>query len=249
MELEFEPVGDSGSYYQEFSFDQNGSNIDTSNLLAVVPGIDENLSKEVIIVSAHIDHIGTQGEDIFNGADDNASGVAVLMEVARTLACSPQKPSRTVLFAIWNAEETGLHGSRYYVDYPVYPLNNTLTVLNFDMVGGGNGTGVMVYDEANLSNEWVADLMQASAADQEVDFDVQTEFFMAASSDQISFHEAGVSAVLLLTLPGLMGHPNFHTPQDTIDNIVIDDLEAASVLGWAVFEPLANGTETSFLEE
>jgi len=110
------------------------------NVLAKISGTDKNLKNEYVLLGAHMDHLGidTWG-DILNGADDNASGTAVVMEVARTMKLNQFKPKRTIVFALWAAEESGLFGSKYYTENPVYPLEKTVAYINLDMEGHGNG--------------------------------------------------------------------------------------------------------------
>ena len=110
------------------------------NVLAKITGTDKNLRGEYLILGGHYDHLGIDpAGDVFNGADDNASGTAVVMEVARTMKLNRAKPKRTVIFALWGAEEEGLLGSKYYTENPIYPLNKTVTYINLDMEGEGNG--------------------------------------------------------------------------------------------------------------
>ena len=105
------------------------------NVLAYLPGSDPNLKDEVVIISAHFDHMGYHDGEIFQGADDDASGTAGLLEIAEAYALSPEKPARSVLFAAWNAEERGLLGSRYYVERPAILLENTTALFQMDMIG------------------------------------------------------------------------------------------------------------------
>jgi aminopeptidase YwaD len=128
------------------------------NVVGILPGSDPKLKDEAIVIGAHYDHLGRGGEgslapregDIHHGADDNASGVAGLLELARTLS-PPQsaKPRRTIVFIAFSGEEEGLLGSDYYVNHPLVPLANTVAMINMDMVGrlkdrrliiGGMGT-------------------------------------------------------------------------------------------------------------
>ncbi len=112
----------------------------TQNVLAKISGTDENLKNEYVIIGAHMDHLGIDmAGDILNGADDNASGTAVVMEAARVLKLNQFKPKRTVVFALWAAEEEGLLGSKYYTENPVYPLEKTVANINLDMEGHGTG--------------------------------------------------------------------------------------------------------------
>ena len=111
------------------------------NVIGVLPGSDPKLKGEAIVIGAHYDHLGRGGEgslaaregDIHHGADDNASGVAGLIELARML--SSQKLKRTVVFIAFSGEEEGLIGSSYYVNHPIVPLANTVAMINMDMIG------------------------------------------------------------------------------------------------------------------
>ncbi len=112
----------------------------TQNVLAKITGSDEQLKNEYIVIGAHMDHLGTDMTgDVLNGADDNASGTAVVMEVARVMKLNRFKPKRTIVFALWAAEEEGLLGSKYYTENPVFPLENTVANINLDMEGHGTG--------------------------------------------------------------------------------------------------------------
>src|SRR6185369_15484232 len=142
-----QPLQADRSWFQEFSFPLPNyvGVIKARNLFAVFPGRG-TLAAEAVIVAAHYDHLGKKVSDkneepadvIFNGADDNASGVAAMLQVAAAL--SGQKtflPSshRTVIFAAFDAEERGLLGADHYVNHPLWPLKQTAAVINFDSVG------------------------------------------------------------------------------------------------------------------
>ena len=113
------------------------------NVVGILPGSDPKLKDEVIVIGAHYDHLGRGGPeslapregDIHHGADDNASGVAGLIELARMLSTQNPKPRRTVVFIAFSGEEEGLIGSSYYVNHPVVPLANTVAMINMDMIG------------------------------------------------------------------------------------------------------------------
>jgi hypothetical protein len=105
------------------------------NVIGIVPGSDSRLHDEAVVIGAHVDHLGRIGETIYPGADDNASGVAALIELARAFAAAPQKPRRSVVFACWTGEEEGHLGSAYYVRHPLWPLEHTAVYLNLDMIG------------------------------------------------------------------------------------------------------------------
>ncbi|HPW56917.1 MAG: M28 family peptidase [Thermoanaerobaculaceae bacterium] len=104
------------------------------NVLGYVEGSDPALKDEVVVVGAHLDHLGRRGDYIFNGADDNGSGSVAVLEIAQAFATNPTKPRRKVLFALWTGEEQGLLGSRHYVLYPPFPIAKTVATINLDMV-------------------------------------------------------------------------------------------------------------------
>ena len=121
-----------------FTIESDLRNVDSRNVIAKLPGSDPKLRDEYVIYTAHWDHLGRdtrlKGDQIFNGAADNAAGTAVLLELAQTYAALPaaQRPKRTVLFLSVTAEEKGLLGSRYYAQNPLYPLTRTLANINMD---------------------------------------------------------------------------------------------------------------------
>lgn len=105
------------------------------NVVGVVAGSDPRLSAEAVVIGAHLDHLGRLGDEIYPGADDNASGVAALLEIAKALAASLVRPRRTVVLAFWTGEEEGKLGSGHYVRQPLWPLERTVAYLNLDMIG------------------------------------------------------------------------------------------------------------------
>src|SRR5439155_186748 len=113
------------------------------NVVGILRGSDPVLSEEAIVIGAHYDHLGRGGEgslapregDIHHGADDNASGVAGLIELARVLSTQNPKLRRTIVFIAFSGEEEGLIGSSYYVNHPIVPLANTVAMINMDMIG------------------------------------------------------------------------------------------------------------------
>jgi hypothetical protein len=105
------------------------------NVAAVLPGCDPKLRDEWIILSAHFDHLGKIGDVLFPGADDNASGVAMLLEVAERFALQKERPRRTVVFVAFDQEETGLQGSTHFATHPPRPLKNLKAFLTADMLG------------------------------------------------------------------------------------------------------------------
>jgi hypothetical protein len=109
--------------------------VNGKNVLGVIAGSDPILKNEVVVVGAHLDHIGASNNAIFNGADDNASGAAAVLELARAFSALPIPPKRTLVFGLWCGEEDGFLGSRYFLDRPYAPSGNIIACLNLDMIG------------------------------------------------------------------------------------------------------------------
>jgi hypothetical protein len=115
--------------------------INSMNVLGYIEGSDPELKKEAIVIGAHLDHLGMRGDYIYNGADDNGSGSAGVMEIAEAFTKNPVKPKRSIVFALWTGEEKGLLGSRHYVGHPF--IEKTYCTLNLDMIS-------RVYDKSRI---------------------------------------------------------------------------------------------------
>ncbi len=213
------------------------------NLLAVIPGTDPVIGDEVIIIGGHLDHLGSDGADIFNGADDNASGTAVVMELARVAVDTGLEPARTVMFAAFNAEELGLYGSCHLAQNLGFATDKVVAMISVDMVGAGDGSGLELFGAGDATDAWLAELMQATAAEIALPYTTAVAEELLAS-DHACFVWAGVSAVLAST-PG--PHAYYHTPEDTAATILSEDLEASASLLWVTLKALANGVESTYL--
>jgi hypothetical protein len=204
---------------------------ETENVLGVIPGTDPEIGDEVVIVSAHYDHLGVSPTgEIYAGADDDGSGTAVMMEIAKVMANGNFKPKRTILFAAWGAEEEGLLGSEYYVyDDPKFPLEDTIAVLQMDMVGVGDRSGLNIYGGTVLT-----DLFNQIAANSGEVLVAAEPFDPNNNSDNAPFFNAGVPAVMFQTMGP---HDYYHTPDDTIDTIDPYELEQTGrVVGATAYE-------------
>jgi Zn-dependent M28 family amino/carboxypeptidase len=188
------------------------------NVLALLEG-DGPRADETLIIGAHYDHVGMGGAGslapwtraIHNGADDNASGVVSLLEIARQLAAQPQPPKRRIVFIAFTAEEIGLLGSQHYVRDPRYPLSQTVAMLNLDMVGrlGDQALTVQGLDTAAEFDEW----FEAIATKNELSFSRKRGG--NGPSDHATFY--GQKIPVMHFFSGL--HRDYHRPTDDVDKI------------------------------
>jgi Zn-dependent M28 family amino/carboxypeptidase len=200
------------------------------NVLGLLPGTDPSLAYDTIIVGAHRDHFGRQAGLVFPGADDNASGTAVLLETARVLAESGLHAKRSVLFISFSGEEQGLLGSRLYVSRPARPLANTRAMINIDHAGVGHGRltiGVTGLEKSPA----VRAGERAGLAD---NLDV---FGFFPGGDHVPFKDAGVPTV---TIVSSGAHSHFHQPSDTAETVQPDILELTAKYVVALVWELAN---------
>lgn len=138
-QIGIEPLGDNGGYIQDVNFFRAGKKQwTTRNVIGMIHGSDERLKDEVVLLTAHMDHLGigeaVNGDNIYNGADDDASGCVAVLQLARALAAR-HAPKRTVLFVFFGSEEAGREGNRYFLLHPPVPLKNIVANLEFEMIG------------------------------------------------------------------------------------------------------------------
>ncbi len=184
----------------------------TRNVLAKIEGTEEVLKDECVIIGAHMDHLGiTPSGEVMNGANDNASGTAVVMELARVMKMNEFKPKRTVIFALWAAEEQGLLGSNYFVDDPVIPLHKTVANLNLDMVG--QGYGKLFFRGVNYGAR-IWNLLKERLP-QDILKTVQPGPGSPRSSDHAPFMRKGIPAYFIQTRP----YVKLHQSRDDSDLI------------------------------
>ena len=239
------PGGDNNTYYQTWQQDvgEPKGKITLRNVVGILPGIHPELKAQSVIIGAHYDHLGTGWPDvragnqgkIHYGADDNASGVAVMMELARSVTRSWQ-PARSIIFVAFTGEEAGLLGSKHYIDAAMdYPVEKIVTVLNLDTVGRLHENPVTVFG-TGTARELVHVFRGAGFVTGIRVNAVQDDF---GSSDQAAFIKAGVPAVQFFA----SAHEDYHAPGDTIDKIDSPGLiKVASILREAA-EYLSNRIE------
>ncbi len=212
---------DSDSYIQEWTQHVEGLDRDVTmkNIIGVVPGADPKLARESVVIGAHYDHLGRGWPDvragnegaIHHGADDNASGLAVMLELAR-MAASEWKPERTLVFVAFTGEEAGKLGSQYYVkNYDAYPAAKAIALFNLDTVGRLGSAPVTIFG-TGTAREWVH-IFRGAQFVTGVNVNAVADDF--GSGDQTSFIQAGVPSVQLF---GSV-HGDFHSPRDTADKV------------------------------
>ena len=184
------------------------------NVIGMIPGT----GTESVIIGAHRDHFGHPGAMLFPGADDNASGTAVILEVARTLTNVESHPSRTILFISFSGEERDLLGSRLYTSRPVVPLDSTKAMINIDHAGVGNGR--LTVGITGVAKEVLREVGKIAGVDEKLDL-----YGFFPGGDHVPFKEAGVPTVTVVS-GGV--HQHFHQPSDTADTIDSEILKTAA---------------------
>jgi hypothetical protein len=232
--LGLKPAGDSGTYLQKIPVDlshmsdrmkqraaiyEDTPRTETWNAVAILPGSDPQLKEEVILLTAHLDHLGVlkvpkNGDAIFNGADDDASGTTAVLNLARTLAAG-KAPKRTVVFALFGSEEAGGYGARGFLAHPPVPLSSLVANLEFEMIGRpdaavANGTLWLTgYERSDLGPE-----LAKHGAHIVADPHPKENFFQR--SDNIALARQGIIAQTVSSF-GL--HTDYHQVSDELKTI------------------------------
>ncbi len=220
----------------------NRDDLAVKNVIGVLEGAGP-LADETIVVGAHYDHLGHGGlgslafgsREIHNGADDNASGTAMVLELARRLARREDPLPRRIVFMLFSAEERGLLGSQHYVEHPLYPIEKTVAMLNFDMVGRLNDDREMtVYGGG--SSEGFENLVEALADSQ----GLKAKLFQGTrgefnQSDHASFYRKEIPVLFFFTGT----HPDYHRPSDDSDKINFAGMVHIADLGELILLDLA----------
>ncbi|MEO1260004.1 MAG: M28 family peptidase [Bacteroidota bacterium] len=223
-----------------------------SNVLGFVEGSDPKLKEEVVVVTAHYDHLGTRGKSIYNGADDNGSGTSAVMDLAQAFAEAKKKgagPRRSVLFMLVSGEEKGLLGSEYYAEHPIFPLENTVANVNVDMIGrldkrhtdpdyiyviGSNRLSTDLHDINEAANKSFTNI------DLDYTYNAKNDpnrFYYR--SDHYNFAKKGIPAIFFFS--GV--HADYHRTTDTVEKIMFDKMEKIARLVFYTTWELANRNE------
>jgi len=224
------PDGDSGSFIQDvsgtFEFREGPKPWRTRNVIGILRGSDPKLKDQVVLLTAHLDHVGVgtpvAGDKIYNGADDDASGCVAVLQLARALATGPH-PKRTVLFVFFGSEETGGQGNQYFLKHPPLPLDHIVTNLEFEMIGRPDPAvkpgelWLTGYDRSNLGPE-----LARHGAKLVADPHPAQKFFQR--SDNFALAKRGIVAQTVSSF-GL--HKDYHQPSDDVAHIDFKHMEEA----------------------
>ena len=236
-------------YFQEIPETFLPNNVNASeNVVAFIKGAE--FPDEIIVISAHYDHLGTNGEEIFNGADDDASGTVAVLEIAEAFQKAVDNgdgPKRSLLFMNLTAEEKGLYGSKWYVKNPLFPINNHVTNLNIDMVGRvdkiheNNPNYIYLIGSDKLSRElhFLSEEINTKYVQLELDYKYNDEndpnrFYYR--SDHYNFAKNNIPIIFYFN--GV--HEDYHKATDTAEKINYELLEKRTKLVFHTAWELAN---------
>ncbi|HWS60388.1 MAG TPA: M28 family metallopeptidase [Flavobacterium sp.] len=221
---------------------------DSENIWAYIEGSEK--PNEVIVISAHYDHVGMKDGEIYNGADDDGSGTVALLEIAKAFKKAKNDghgPKRSVLILHVTGEEHGLHGSRFYSENPLFPLANTITNINIDMIGRRDefhkdsnnyvyliGSDYLSTDLFNICEEANNKYINLFIDYKFNDKTDPNRFYYR--SDHYNFAKNGIPSVFLFN--GV--HADYHKPTDEVDKIEFDALAKRTQLTFAIAWELAN---------
>jgi Zn-dependent M28 family amino/carboxypeptidase len=227
--------------------------VKTQNVVALLEGNDPKLKKEFIIIGAHYDHLGFGGKNsgsrrpdtmaIHNGADDNASGVASILEIAEYLGSIKKKLKRSIVFIAFDAEEVGLLGSQFFANNPLLDIKQVKAMFNFDMVGRLNDqTKELSIGGTGTSLEW-ENILNSYQQKTDLKFAFSKEGL--GPSDHASFYSLNIPVLFFMT--GI--HDDYHTPKDDVQFINTKGQEDVSLLGSQIIVQIVNqNTNLTFQE-
>jgi hypothetical protein len=221
----------------------NLSTIHTANVVALIEGSDPILRNEFITLGAHIDHLGIQQSEVMNGADDNASGSAGVLEIAEALAKSQLK--RSVICILYTGEELGLLGSYYFIENSPVLLKNIIVNINLDMIGRSKteAVGLAPVGASMITPKLKEVILQVSNKTQNVALDwayADTTSTIFSRSDHYSFHVKKIPTVWFFD--GF--YPDYHTPADDPEKIDYEFFQKTCQLVYEIILELANGNSS-----
>ncbi len=200
------------------------------NVIGMIPGHDPILRDEIILIGAHRDHFGKQAGLVFPGADDNASGTAVMLELAKHYTEEGERPARSILFVSFDGEERGLLGAKHYASNPARPLNQTVAMINLDHLGVGNGnlTVGITHSDKSIAQE------AANPVGLQEKINVYGYF---PGGDHVPFFKRNVPTITIVS-SGI--HPHFHQSSDTSKEIDPKIVSTATTFVISLINLLAN---------
>lgn len=230
---------------------------DSENIWAYIEGTEK--PEELLVISAHYDHVGMKNGEVYNGADDDGSGTVALIEIAKAFKKAKDEGNgskRSILFLHVTGEEHGLHGSRFYSDNPLYPLENTIANINIDMIGRrgygkeDNDNYVYVIGSDRLSTDLhnISEAANDEFIKMELDYkynDLNDPNRFYYRSDHYNFAKKGIPALFYFN--GV--HDDYHKPTDTPDKIDYPLLTKRTKLAFAVAWKLANAAERPVVDK
>jgi Zn-dependent M28 family amino/carboxypeptidase len=227
----------------------NNENLpDSENIWAYIEGSEK--PNEVVVISAHYDHVGVKNGEVYNGADDDGSGTVALLEIAQAFQIAKNEghgPKRSILILHVTGEEHGLQGSRYYSENPLFPLANTITDINIDMIGRRDelhknsnnyvyliGSDYLSTDLYNICEDANKNYVKLFIDYKFNDRRDSNRFYYR--SDHYNFAKNGIPSVFLFN--GV--HADYHKPSDKVEKIEFDALAKRTQLAFAIAWELAN---------
>ncbi len=211
----------------------------TANVIGILPGTDPAHAREALVLGAHYDHLGRSRGLVYPGADDNASGTAVVLGLARAFAAAGGV-SRTLVIALFSGEEEGLLGSTHYARHPVVPIERTVAMLNFDMVGRMRERRLHVGGVE--SGAGLPALVTEAATAEPLDLALHDTPF--APSDHTPFYAAGTPVLFFFTDE----HEDYHTPRDTADKLNAQGMAEVARVAMRVVERLAGVNRPAYVK-
>ena len=221
---------------------------DSENIWAFIEGSEK--PNEIIVISAHYDHVGVKNGEVYNGADDDGSGTVALLEIAQAFELAKKEgngPKRSILFLHVTGEEHGLHGSRFYSENPLFPLANTITDINIDMIGRRDelhkdsnnyvyliGSDYLSSDLYKICEEANKNYVNLFIDYKFNDRNDSNRFYYR--SDHYNFAKNGIPSVFIFN--GV--HADYHKPTDEVEKIEFDALAKRTQLAFAIAWELAN---------
>ncbi len=217
--------------------------VETQNIIAKIEGTDTKLKDEVVIIGAHYDHLGFGGPGsgsrapeehaVHNGADDNASGVAGIIEIAQKMANSEFKPKRTVIFMAFGAEEMGLLGSKFFTENPLIDISKIKMMLNFDMIGRLDSSKTLTIGGTGTTAA-STDIINKYAKEQNLNIQMSKEG--SGPSDHAAFYVKNIPVLFFFT--GI--HDDYHTPSDDVETINLEGEKMVAELGYSIATEFIN---------